>query len=295
MKTGIRTDLALEARESWQEQRSAAEEIPGVSVTEEVRGGIRLTRLEIRSAEGAAALEKPEGVYVTLEIESVLRREEAAFEGAAQLLAEQLRSCLPGQMQQGVLVAGLGNRAVTPDAIGPAAADQIIVTRHLKQSAPQAFAGFCDVSVLRTGVLGTTGIESAEVIGAVCRRLQPDCIIALDALASRETRRLCRTVQLTDTGIVPGSGVGNSRAALNRETLGVPVIAVGVPTVVDAGSLAAALTGKTPDGRQPEAAMIVTPREIDQRVKEIARLVGCGVNLALHPELTIRDVDLFVG
>lgn len=294
MRAGIRTDLALEARESWQEQREAAEALPGVVCEEETRDGIRLTRLEIQTQEGAVALEKPQGVYVTLEIESMLRREEDAFEGAVSLLAEQLRACLPQEETKTILVAGLGNRAVTPDAIGPAAADQVIVTRHLKQTAPQAFAGFCDVSVLRTGVLGTTGIESAEIIGAVCRRLQPDCIIALDALASRETRRLCRTVQLTDTGIVPGSGVGNSRAALNQETLGVPVIAVGVPTVVDAGSLAAALTGKTPDDKQPEAAMIVTPREIDQRVKEIARLIGYGINLALHPELSIRDVDLFV-
>lgn len=294
MKAAIRTDLALEARENWQAQREAAEALRGVVCTEETRDGIRLTRLEIRTQEGAEALEKPQGVYVTLEIESMLRREEDAFEGAVTLLAEQLRACLPQTAPKTVLVAGLGNRAVTPDAIGPAAADQVIVTRHLKQTAPQAFAGFCDVSVLRTGVLGTTGIESAEIIGAVCRRLQPDCIIALDALASRETRRLCRTVQLTDTGIVPGSGVGNSRAALNRETLGVPVIAVGVPTVVDAGSLAAALTGKTPDDDRPEAAMIVTPREIDQRVQEIARLIGYGINLALHPELSIRDVDLFV-
>lgn len=294
MRAGIRTDLALEARESWRELRNETGEIPGVSVTEEARGGIRLTRLEIQSAEGAQALEKPRGIYVTLEIAGVLRREEAAFESAVQLLAEQLCSCLP-QRRQRILVAGLGNRAVTPDAIGPAAADQVIVTRHLKQTASQAFAGFCDVSVLRTGVLGTTGMESAEIIGAVCRSLQPDCIIALDALASREMRRLCRTVQLTDTGIVPGSGVGNRRAALNRETLGVPVIAVGVPTVVDAGALAEALTGKTPDAAQSEAAMIVTPREIDQRVTEIARLIGYGINLALHPDLNIRDVALFVG
>lgn len=294
MRTGIRTDLALEARELWQEGREAAEEIPGVTFDEEQRDGIQLTRLEIRSEEGVQALEKPQGVYVTLEIESMLRREEDAFESAVSLLAEQLRDCLKLKEDAKVLVAGLGNRAVTPDAIGPEAADQVIVTRHLKAQLPQPFAGFRNVSVVRTGVMGTTGIESAEIISAVCKKLHPDCIIALDALASRETRRLCRTVQLTDTGIIPGSGVGNSRSALNSETLGVPVVAIGVPTVVDAGSLAAALTGKTPDQDLPESAMIVTPREIDQRVKEIARLIGYGINLALHPDLSIHDIDLFV-
>lgn len=294
MKAGIRTDLAMEARELWREGREAAEEIPGVTFDEEQRDGIRLTRVEIRSEEGVRELGKPQGVYVTLEIESMLRREEDAFESAVSLLAEQLRGCLELKEETKILVAGLGNRAVTPDAIGPEAADQVIVTRHLKTQIPQAFTGFRNVSVLRTGVMGTTGIESAEVIGAICETLQPDCIIALDALASRETRRLCRTVQLTDTGIVPGSGVGNSRVVLNRETLGVPVIAIGVPTVVDAGSLAAALTGKTPDNDLPESAMIVTPREIDQRVKEISRLIGYGVNMALHEELTIHDIDLFV-
>ena len=218
MRTGIRTDLALEARELWQEGREAAEEIPGVTFDEEQRDGIQLTRLEIRSEEGVQALEKPQGVYVTLEIESMLRREEDAFESAVSLLAEQLRDCLKLKEDAKVLVAGLGNRAVTPDAIGPEAADQVIVTRHLKAQLPQPFAGFRNVSVVRTGVMGTTGIESAEIISAVCKKLHPDCIIALDALASRETRRLCRTVQLTDTGIIPGSGVGNSRSALNSET-----------------------------------------------------------------------------
>ncbi len=294
MKAAIRTDLALEARELWQEGRDAAEEIPGVTVHEEQRDGIKLTRLEIRSEEGAQALEKPQGVYVTLEIESMLRREEDAFESAVSLLAEQLRACLALQKEAKILVAGLGNRAVTPDAIGPEAADQVIVTRHLKAQLPKAFADFRNVAVVRTGVMGTTGMESAEMIQAVCQTLQPDCVIALDALASRQMQRLCRTVQLTDTGIIPGSGVGNSRAALNRETLGIPVIAIGVPTVVDAGALAAELTGQTPDDTLPESAMIVTPREIDQRVKEIARLIGYGINLALHPDLNVRDVDLFV-
>ena len=294
MKVGTRTDLALEARELWKEGREAAEEIPGVTFEEQQRDGIHLSRLEIRSQEGAEELGKPQGIYVTLEIESMLRREEDAFESAVSLLAEQLRTCLALKEEATVLVAGLGNRAVTPDAIGPEAADQVIVTRHLKAQLPQAFTGFRNVSVLRTGVMGTTGIESAEVIGAVCEKLKPDCIIALDALASRETRRLCRTVQLTDTGIVPGSGVGNSRAALNRETLGVPVVAIGVPTVVDAGSLAAELTGTVPDSQIPESTMIVTPREIDQRIQEIARLIGYGINMALHTDLTIRDIDLFV-
>ena len=177
-----------------------------------------------------------------------------------------------------------------------------MVTRHLVEQAPEHFGSFRPVAALATGVLGTTGVESGELVKAVAEKIRPGCIIAVDALASRSMDRVCTTVQLANTGIVPGSGVGNHRAALNRETLGVPVIAVGVPTVVDAGTLAADILAEAgQEGLDPEAlagageGLMVTPRDIDQRVADLVKVIGYGINLALQPGLTIEDVDLFLS
>ena len=168
-----------------------------------------------------------------------------------------------------------------------------MVTRHLKERMPETFQPFRSVAVVCPGVLGTTGIESAALVGAAVREVQPDAVIAIDALAARNLHRLCRTVQICDTGISPGSGVGNHRYALNRESLGVPVIAVGVPTVVDMGTVVQDLGGSLPEDDSPE--MIVTPRDIDSFVSDAAKLVGCALNFALHEGLTIGDIDLFVS
>lgn len=174
------------------------------------------------------------------------------------------------------------------------------MTRHLKKQLPEHFGAFRPVSAMCSGVLGTTGMESSESVAAISRLLRPDVIIAIDALASRHPDRLCRTVQISDTGIVPGSGVGNARQALSRETLGVPVIAIGVPTVVDAATLAIDLAAKAGTELQAEALseaseMIVTPRDIDKSVADISRLLGYSINLALHNGLTIGDVDMFLS
>ena len=248
----------------------------------------------------AEALDKPLGRYVTLELDALARREEDAFPRGVRALAAEL-SALPELVNSAsYLVVGLGNREITPDAVGPRAAEHILATRHLKDRLPQDFAAFRSVSSLSAGVLGTTGIESRDLVKAVAGAVRPDCVIVVDALASRSPERLCRTVQLSDTGIVPGSGVGNARCALDRESLGIPVIAVGVPTVVEAGTLAADLAARC--GRDLEGAdfgeaggMIVTPRDIDQNVRDIAKLIGYALNLALHPGLSIEDVDLLVS
>ena len=185
-----------------------------------------------------------------------------------------------------VLVVGLGNRAITPDAVGPDAIDSVMVTRHLREQLPEHFGQFRSVAALAPGVLGTTGVESADMIRALADRLHPDAIIAVDALACAELDRLGRTVQLTDTGITPGSGVGNDRTGLSRDTLGIPVAAIGLPTVIDAG-------GFSDDPRA--AQMFVTPRDIDAVVRDAAKLIGYGINLALHDGLTIGDVDMFLS
>ena len=300
MNRAIRTDLALEAEALWRESQPDERAPAGVHARRETHGDFAVTTVEVLDARGEAALGKPMGKYVTVELDALIRREENAFPAACALLAETLRGLLPLAPGEPCLVVGLGNREITPDAVGPDAVDCVMVTRHLTEQMPEDFGAFRPVSAVCSGVLGTTGIESSALVRAVADTVRPAAVVAIDALASRSPERLCRTVQIADTGIVPGSGVGNTRAALNRESLGAPVIAVGVPTVVDAATLTldlAARAGLTPD---PSAfgeagGMIVTPREIDKNVRDVAKLIGYSLNLALHEGLTIEDVDMFLS
>lgn len=287
----IRTDLALEAAEYHRQSHPG--DLPGLREREETRHGLSAHWVEIESDEAARALEKPVGHYLTLDLSPVLRREADAFPRAVHALSECLTDLLPVGPNEPVLVAGLGNRMVTPDAIGPRAADQMLVTRHLIREDPDRFAPFRPVSALSAGVLGTTGMESGEVIQAVAGQIQPGLVIAIDALAARSASRLCATVQVGDSGIVPGSGIGNARAALNRETLGVPVLAIGVPTVIDAATLAADLTGQA--AGEGLSALLVTPKDIDTLISDAAKVIAYAVNLALQPGLEIADVELFLS
>ena len=297
-----RTDLAVEATQLWQEQAGETTQLRGVQARDSVREGYKVTTVRILDESGAQALGKPVGTYITVELDGLLRREEDAFPRAARARAAELRGLLDLKEGDAVLVAGLGNRAITPDGIGPKAADYTLVTRHLVEQVPEQFGAFRPVSALAAGVLGTTGMESGELISAVVEKTRPACVLAVDALASRSLRRVGRTVQLSDTGIVPGSGVGNHRMALNRETLGVPVIAIGVPTVVDAATLACDLLSEA--GREdldPAALsgagenLIVTPREVDTQVGDLAKVIGYGIDLALQSGLDVADIDLLLS
>ena len=297
-----RTDLAVEATQLWQEQAGETTQLRGVQARDSVREGYKVTTVRILDESGAQALGKPVGTYITVELDGLLRREEDAFPRAARALAAELRGLLDLKEGDAVRVAGLGNRAITPDGIGPKAADYTLVTRHLVEQVPEQFGAFRPVSALAAGVLGTTGMESGELISAVVEKTRPACVLAVDALASRSLRRVGRTVQLSDTGIVPGSGVGNHRMALNRETLGVPVIAIGVPTVVDAATLACDLLSEA--GREdldPAALsgagenLIVTPREVDTQVGDLAKVIGYGIDLALQSGLDVADIDLLLS
>ena len=297
-----RTDLALEAKELWTESAEKETKLEGVRARDSLREGYQVTTVDILDEQGASSLGKPVGSYVTVQLDALARREEDAFGRAARAIAAELNGLLKLPEEATCLVVGLGNRAITPDAIGPGVADHTMVTRHLVEQAPEHFGSFRPVAALAAGVLGTTGVESGELVKAVAEKIRPGCIIAVDALASRSMDRVCTTVQLANTGIVPGSGVGNHRAALNRETLGVPVIAVGVPTVVDAGTLAADILAEAgQEGLDPEAlagageGLMVTPKDIDQRVADLVKVIGYGINLALQPGLTIEDVDLFLS
>jgi len=221
------------------------------------------------------------------------------FERAVRAVGGQLKTLLPAGGT--ALVIGLGNGAMTPDAVGPLALDSVLITRHLISAMPKQFAGFRNVAAFRTGVLGTTGVESAEAVRGLVAEVQPAMVIAVDALASRRCGRVCATVQLSDTGIVPGSGVGNHRWALNRETLGVPVFAVGIPTVVDAATLAADLLEESGITEIDEEALrkghqnlMVTPRDIDQQVRDLSKVVGYGINWALQ-DLEIEEMNALLS
>ena len=296
MGTTIRTDLALEARQLWQESADRTTRLEGVRAREGRRFGLPVTVVEVLDERGEQALGKARGTYVTVELEGLARREEDVFARSVRAVAEQLTGLMGALPPDAcVLVVGLGNRAITPDRIGPGVYDHILVTRHLVEQLPEQFKGFRPVAALAPGVLGTTGMESGETVKAVCAALRPGLVIAADALACRGTDRLCRTVQLTDAGIAPGSGVGNRRWALDRGSLGVPVIAVGAPTVIDGATLTADLTGQEPQEDAPGRDLLVTPRDIDSQAADLAKIMGYGINLALQPGLELEELELLLS
>lgn len=287
----IRTDLALEAAENLKDL--AQEDCQTTSFTEH---GVTVTTQYIRSDRAARRLQKPQGRYITLELPT-LTDDEKQLLTAADLLARTLAPLLPREGT--VLVAGLGNRAVTPDALGPKTADMTLATRHIEGE----FARSVGLSDLRStavcvpGVLGQTGAESVELVGGICAALRPAAVIAVDALAARSVGRLGCTVQLTDTGIAPGAGVGNRRKALSADTLGIPVIGIGVPTVVDAAVIAADCTDSAEIQLSDSVStLIVTPKEIDLLISRAARLIAAGIHKALHPAYSpLELISLAVG
>lgn len=298
----IRTDLAVEAREIWNESTESTTELKGVEAYDSNTYGFKTTTVKILNEDGERELCKPKGTYVTIELDSYIKRENDSFNRGATAVSAELLKMMQLSDKDTVLVVGLGNSAVTPDAIGPKAAENTMVTNHLVYNLPEYFGGFRPVAVLKAGVMGTTGIESLELIKAVTEKLKPTLIIAVDALASRKLSRVCRTVQITDTGVIPGSGVGNSRAAIDKASLGIPVIAVGVPTVVDAGTLTADLSQQAgvnflsaEDYNKFGGDMIVTPKDIDAKVNDISKLAGYAMNLALHNGITIDDINMFMS
>lgn len=287
----VRSDLAAEARPLWGWKEGQALP-PGVRSERGEREGFVLHRVDIADERGAAAMGKPVGQYVTLELDGLLRREEDAFRRGVKALADLLAPLIPDGP---VLVVGLGNRAVTPDRIGPLTVQNLLVTRHLVEGERTLFGHLRPVAALTPGVLGETGMESGLLSRAAAEALRPACVIAVDALAARSVERLCRTVQITDTGIVPGSGVGNHRQGLTRDTLGLPVLALGVPTVVDGETLARDLLGREEGAPPLSRALFVTPREVDSRVADFGRVLGWGLSLALNPSLSQQELELLLA
>lgn len=288
----VRTDLAMEAHALWRESAGETTRLEGVLARDEEIEGLALTRVEILDREGEEALGKPRGIYLTLDVSPLWRREEDAFDRAVSALAALLRPLLP---ERGlILTAGLGNPAMTPDALGPRTLDHLLVTRHLGKALPQ----LRPAAALGAGVLGSTGLEAAEWVRGAAEQIRPAAVIAVDALAARDLDRLCSTIQIASAGLAPGSGVGNHRMALNRETLGVPVISLGVPTVVDAETVARDLLGEAADPallRGRGKRLFVTPDSIDQRIRDLAKVLGYGINLALQDGLEVADLEALLA
>lgn len=282
----VRTDLALEARECVGEME---EEIRGVRVEEtyEEEKEIRITRVIIETKNAAKALGKPMGIYITLEAPRMAEPEENYHQEISSALAEELCQIIPNSgKEQSILVVGLGNREVTADALGPTVADNLFVTRHIVKEYGKAAYNRSQmhmVSCIIPGVMAKTGMESAEIVRGVVEQTSPDVVIVVDALAARSTKRLNRTIQITDTGIHPGSGVGNHRNGLTQESLKVPVIAIGVPTVVDAATIVNDATAGQIKGNLAELGnMYVTSKDVDYQVRQIGHIICDALNMALE-------------
>lgn len=271
-----RTDLALECFESAEKTK-----LDGVIVRE----NNAVTTVEVTNENGALALGKPKGKYVTLNVQSFVT-DTNVFDERLNEFSSVLKTVLPKNAAS-VLVVGVGNENITADSLGPKTNDYVLATRHILPDLQKSFAAddLFNVATLTTGVLGETGIETAEIVKGIVRQISPDCVIAVDALAASSAERLGTTIQFSDSGISPGSGVGNHRDEISSTTVGVPVIAIGIPTVVSTGVISG-------DGSDTA---FVTPREIDRITEQGAKLIGMGINVCLQKSLSVSDLSALVG
>jgi len=322
----IRTDLAIEAREFYNKQENKGD-IPGVLVDVDKQEDITVTRVKVVEDVGARIIGKPKGNYITIEVPNLKDNDKDLHDEVGRMLAKEVASIVELNDQSVILVVGLGNWNVTPDALGPRVIEHLLVTRHIKEYVPEQIdEGVRSVCAVAPGVLGITGIETSEIIKGIVDRVKPNLVIAIDALASRKMERVSTTIQLADTGINPGSGVGNNRKELSQESMGVPVIAIGVPTVVDAATMANdtidlvidSLISESPTGgefynmlktmdRNEKYKLIsevispfignlmVTPKEIDRLIDDVAIVIANGLNLALHPSIGPEDMDRYLS
>ncbi len=272
----FRTDLALERREILGKQS-----VEGVDCTAEQRKGAIITRICVRTKQASEIIGKPCGTYVTVEVTPFSRQAQLMDSGGLTAVTEELKKLLPAEGT--VLVAGLGNGHITPDAFGPRAAAMVLPTRHIGRELAQSagLGNLRTVACFCPGVLGETGMEAAETLQGVVQAVKPRAVVVMDALAAVSPNRLGCTVQLSDTGIVPGSGVGNARSLIDESVLGVPVLSLGVPTVINAATLS---------GKEEQREMTVTPREIDLVIERASKLAALALNCALQPHLRPEDI-----
>lgn len=322
----VRTDLALEAREMAAEKHG--ENIPGVHLEQDEDNGIKVTRMDIATEEGARIIGKQQGHYITIEVPGLRRKDSELQDRVATRFAKEFEQFL---VKLGIpkdaktLIIGLGNWNVTPDALGPMVVENVMVTRHYFELMPDKIApGYRQVSAIAPGVLGTTGIETGDIVQAVVHTSKPDLLIAIDALASKALERVNTTIQIADTGIHPGSGIGNKRKGLTRDVLGIPTIAIGVPTVVYASTIVnsimdmmikyfrqrtdntRAIFGELEQLSDKERIsmvrevlepmgqdLLVTPKEVDEFIEDIANIIASGLNAGLHEAIGTDNVAAY--
>ena len=321
----IRTDLAIEAKQAYTEENKR--ELDGVKVDEENEGDIKVTTVTIESDEAGKELGKPKGHYITIDFPEFTSYDCECMSELSMVVGKVLKRLADVTKDKLVLIVGLGNWNVTPDALGPKVVEKIMVTRHIKELMPDALEDYVrSVCALAPGVLGITGIETGEIVKAVVEKIKPDLVICIDALGSRKLERVNRTIQIGDTGISPGAGVGNNRMQINEKSLGVKVLAVGVPTVVDAATIANDtidmvlddLIGKVESGKdfysmlqkvdKNEKQMlireiltpfvgelIVTPKDIDTIIESLAKIIADGINIAVQPEMEMEEINKFLN
>ncbi len=285
----LRTDLALEKRELL-----GREEPEGVESEESDQGGVKFTKIRVINEKGSEALGKPIGTYITAEIPELMKNP-VTDDDMIEAVAAQLRSLLPNEGS--ILAVGLGNTRITPDAVGPKSVSMVLATRHIgKELSDEIGLGeLRSVAGFVPGVLGRTGLEAAESVKGLVGAVSPSAIIVVDALAARKLSRLGTTIQISDIGIIPGSGVGNARKEITERSVGVPVISVGIPTVVDVGTLVADLTGSNSEIPSESRDMIITPREIDIVIERASELIGMSINKALQPDISVDEMMMLVG
>lgn len=326
-KFQTRTDLAIES-DALNKSEIQNNEIEGVSITIEKDLGddITVTWVEIKNEKGSKTMGKPIGNYITIESEIMKQNSVKLHENIIKIMADKLSKLKKLNRDTSILVVGLGNWNITPDALGPKVISKVLVTRHLLENLPEEIdKSVRMVSAISTGVMGLTGMETGEIVKGIVENIKPDIVIAIDALAARKTSRINTTIQISDTGISPGSGVGNTRMALNEKTLGVPVLAIGVPTVVDAATMVNDTMDRILDEMSIQAKkgsefynmlqsiseeekyslildilepysgnMFVTPKEVDSVVDGLADIIGNAINIALHPGIDIHDINRYV-
>lgn len=321
----VRTDLAIEAKVMYTEENKR--ELDGVIVDEETEEDIKITTVTIETDEAGQELGKPAGNYITIDFPEFTHYDGESMDKVSKVVGNVLGRLVDVPEDKTALVVGLGNWKVTPDALGPKVTEKIMVTRHLKEVMPDAIDDSVrPVCCIAPGVLGITGMETGEIIKSIVDRIKPDFVICIDALGSRKLERVNRTIQISDTGISPGAGVGNHRMKINEETVGVKVIAVGVPTVVDAATIANdtmdllldGLIGKAETGKEfynmlksvdrvEKNALIkevlnpfigdlmVTPKDVDAVIESLSKIISNGINMAIQPNLDMEDINKFMN
>ncbi len=321
----VRTDLAIEARELYKERTN--KEISGVEVDREEDKDYTITRVKIKNENGERKMGKKRGDYITIEVPGLKKADQDLKDSISKVLSKELRNIIKSDKYTKSLIVGLGNWHVTPDALGPKVIEKVLVTRHFfkayKKTEDETMAS---VSAISPGVMGITGIETSEIIKGIVEKTSPDIVVAVDALASRKMERVSSTIQISNTGISPGGGVGNKRKELSQEYLGIPVIAIGVPTVVDAATMVNDTIGLITEQMQKHAQVgtnfysmldemksnekyelirevlapymenvMVTPKEIDDLINDISQIISNSLNISLHPGIDLKDVNRYLN